>query len=104
MVEYMRERWFGISSDGLHDVTAAMLREGQYELALDRIDAMVQDGVPVQSWLYDMAIYMLGEVGEIDEAFRLISSRTNEPNISPDLWYHLLDAASSAYHVPSTIS
>ncbi|KAK5007589.1 hypothetical protein LTR28_005103, partial [Elasticomyces elasticus] len=89
-----------LTEDGHHDVAAGLFREGQFELALDRLGQMRKENVPVRPWLYDIAVYMLSEAGEIDEALRLMKLRQSlgESNISKNVWYFLLDAASSAFH------
>ncbi|KAK4999403.1 hypothetical protein LTR66_001552 [Elasticomyces elasticus] len=105
ILDHMRHRWFQLTEDGHHDVAAGLFREGQFELALDRLVQMRKEHVPVRPWLYDIAVYMLSEAGEIDEALRLMKLRQSlgESNISKNVWYFLLDAASSAFHYPATI-
>ncbi len=36
----MKERWLDLSPEGLQSVAAGLLRDGQYELALDRLESM----------------------------------------------------------------
>ncbi|KAJ9666942.1 hypothetical protein H2201_003076 [Coniosporium apollinis] len=100
ILDFMRQRWFTLSSAGHHDVMAGLLREHQYEMALDRLDQMLQEGRPTQAWLLDMAVYLLAEAEEIDEALRIMQQRNASGTaISASLWYHLLDKASSVFHV-----
>ncbi|KAJ9636825.1 hypothetical protein H2199_007819 [Coniosporium tulheliwenetii] len=99
ILDFMRQRWFTLSSAGHHDVMAGLLREHQYEMALDRLDQMLQEGRPTQAWLLDMAVYLLAEAEEIDEALRIMQQRNASGTaISASLWYHLLDKASSVFH------
>lgn len=97
----MRQRWFNITDDGRHDIAVGLLRESQLELALSYMDTMVSEGIPIKSWLYDMAIYTLCDVEEVDEALKIMQRRveSGEQNISKPVWYILLDAASSVQNV-----
>lgn len=97
----MRERWLALTPTGWHDVVAGMLREQQYEMALNKLEMMQQDDVPIQDWLWHMTIYMLINADELDEALRLMKERVamSDRPVSSVLWYYLLDGASKAYHV-----
>lgn len=97
----MHQRWFNLTVDGHHDVVAGLLREGQYEMALNRMENMTSDGVQIKSWLYDMAIYVLCQIEEVEEALKIIQRRveSGERNISKSVWYSLLDVASSTLNV-----
>lgn len=101
VLAYMRQRWFGLTADGFHDVAAGLFREGQFELAVDTLRDMRVEGIHIQPWLYDMAVYLLAQKGEIDEALNLMKERVaaGELNISKNVWYCLLDVASQKFHV-----
>ncbi|KAF4533858.1 Protein-tyrosine phosphatase receptor/non-receptor type [Lasiodiplodia theobromae] len=101
ITQYMRQRWFNITDDGRHDIAVGLLRESQLELALSYMDTMVSEGIPIKSWLYDMAIYTLCDVEEVDEALKIMQRRveSGEQNISKPVWYSLLDAASSVQNL-----
>ncbi|CAK4032649.1 Hypothetical predicted protein [Lecanosticta acicola] len=103
ILDYMQRRWYKLSSEGAHDVVAGMLRDGLFEQALHRLDEMTRTG-PVDSWLWDMAVYMLCDAGELEEAFRIMRMRfdTGELQISRNLWYYLLDKGSEARHHDAT--
>ncbi|KAI6822362.1 hypothetical protein KC365_g9801 [Hortaea werneckii] len=104
ILEFMRTRWFQLSEDGAHDVVAGLLRSGLFEQALERIEGMRQNSVPVHGWLLDMAVYMLCNIGEIDEAYQIMLVRhdSGEANLSRTLWHTLLDTGSSYRHHAST--
>ncbi|KAF2136097.1 uncharacterized protein K452DRAFT_148359 [Aplosporella prunicola CBS 121167] len=104
ILDYMRQRWFSLRADGHQDVIAGLLRERQYELALDRLDTMVREGIRIEKWLYDMTVYMLCDIEEVDEALRIIKHRTEsgEMHISRGVWHCLIDAASSCLHHEAT--
>lgn len=104
ILEYMSIKWYQVSEDGQHDVVTGLLREGQFELALARLDKMRQDGMRVQQWLYDIAVYVLCEANEIDEALKIMQLRfsSGELNMPRTLWHALLDSASNTFHHAAT--
>lgn len=97
----MRQRWFALTVEGWHNVIAGLIREKQFELAQDKLEHMQQQGMKIHGWLYDMFIYALCDVGELDDALKTIEYRVSrgEFDISASLWYHLLDIASRSFHV-----
>ncbi len=103
ILDYMSHRWMQLSEDGWHDVTAGLLREGLFEQAANRLDAMRRDGMHIHVWLLDMAVFMHCTEFEIGEAYRVMRQRVddNEPNISRSLWLYFLDKASEARHHPA---
>ena len=100
----MRSRWLTLSEVGHQDVAVGMLREGQLELAYQRLTQMRHEGVKVQPWLYDMAVYALLEAEELEEAMSMIKVRiqSGEYNLSKNVWHQLLEQASSAFHHAAT--
>ncbi|GAB7342355.1 hypothetical protein MBLNU457_g0576t2 [Dothideomycetes sp. NU457] len=104
ILHFMQQRWYNLSDAGRHDLTAALLKEGQFELALTELDRLRREGALVPAWLFDMAIYTLLEFEEIEEALHLLHSRVKdgETDISNSVWYHLLDTASHARHHAAT--
>ncbi|KAH9824630.1 pentatricopeptide repeat protein [Teratosphaeria destructans] len=104
VLEYMRNRWLELNEEGMHDVAAGLLREGLFEQAMNRIDGMQREGVQVQPWLLDMAVYMLCAAGEVEEAHRVMRQRFDrgEMTLSRIAWHTLLDTGSYYRHHPST--
>lgn len=104
ILEYMNLRWLQLSDDGAHDIVAGLLKEGQFEQALGRLDTMKRDGTRIHAWLLDMTVYTLCEANEITEAHRIMRQRVDagELNLSRSLWYFFLDRASEARHHPGT--
>lgn len=105
ILQYMRRQWLQLNTEGHHWVGAALFREGQLELALDHLESMRREGVPIQSWLYDMAIYSMLETNEFDDALTLIRDRVaaNDWTISRNLWSHMLDRASANFNHKATV-
>jgi len=100
LLAFMRDSWFELSLEGWHDVAAGLLRSLQFEMALERIDGMVEAGMKVRPWLLDMAIYILAEAEELDEVLRLLEMRAEmaEPIVTACMWNSVLDKAGTALH------
>lgn len=96
----MQTKWFNLTENGWHDVIAMMLRDHQFEIVVEKLDRMRSQGMRIQPWLYDLAMYKLADIGELDEVLRLLKQRTadGESNISAQLWCYLLDVGSRALH------
>tara|TARA_R110002060_G_scaffold36092_4_gene46973 strand:+ start:56 stop:703 length:648 start_codon:yes stop_codon:yes gene_type:complete len=101
IMQEMKERWLGLSPEGWHSLVVGLIRDRQYEVAMDKLDEMHSDEITVQPWLYDIFMFQLCEAGELDEAFNLLKYRFNNSRneILPTVWYYLMDAFSSAFHV-----
>ena len=105
-MQEMKERWFGLSPEGWHNLVTGLLRDRQFEVAMDKLEQMQSDEIRVQPWLYDIFMYQLCEAEELDEAFKLLRHRFEyeKMKISPSFWHYLLDTFSSAFHVRTIIS
>ncbi|KAH6868099.1 hypothetical protein BKA58DRAFT_188330 [Alternaria rosae] len=102
ILEYMKSRWFMPSDRARNFIVAGLLRERHFEHALELLEEMVRNKARVGSWLFDKAIWMLLEFGEVEEAFYVLSlkegvrsksSGTGTVQLSIALWGALLDAA-----------
>lgn len=114
ILEYMKFRWFPLSERAQNFVVAGMLRERHFEHALELLDDMVKKNVRVESWLFDKAMWMLLEFGEVDEAFYVLGLKeevqrskgnaTGSVQVSEGLWTALLDAAAKHQTVYHSVS
>lgn len=95
----MKERWYGLSPVGWHNLVIGLLRDRQYEMAMDKFEQMQADQIAIEPWLYDIFFFRLCELDELDEALRLLKSRYHKPPLSMHMHYHLLDSFASAFHV-----
>lgn len=111
ILEYMKSRWFMLSDRARNFVIAGMLRERHFEQALESLDDMVRNKARVEGWLFDKAIWMLLEFGEVEEAFYVLrlkesakskSNGTGAVELSNALWGALLDAAAHKQLVSGT--
>lgn len=84
---------------------AGLIRDREIELALDTMEQFRRDGIRIETWLYDMMIYTLCSAEEFDEAVNLMEHRISDGDlgISTTVWYHVLDAASRAFHHSATL-
>ncbi|KAF2762237.1 hypothetical protein EJ05DRAFT_497097 [Pseudovirgaria hyperparasitica] len=102
MLEHMDSKWYVLSEFGQHSVIASLIKDRQFELAMDRMEAMVDGGTPVEPWLHDMLYYIMAECtpNNITEALHILQLRENSSTypISANMWQHLLDSASSQSH------
>jgi hypothetical protein len=105
VLDYMAKRWYTLTVDGVHDVAAGYFREGRFEQALSQMGKMKRDGMPIDGWLWDMALFTLCDAGEIEEAYRTVRTRWDAPKetrIGRGIWWQLLDKASEARHYDGT--
>ncbi|KAF2821023.1 hypothetical protein CC86DRAFT_303192 [Ophiobolus disseminans] len=100
ILEYMKSRWFTLSDRGHNFVVAGMLRERHFEQALETLEDMVRKKVRIESWLFDKAMWILLEYGEVEEAFYILNLKdglqrpgTGSAKLNSALWGALLDAA-----------
>lgn len=100
-MQEMKERWLGLSPEGWHSLVVGLIRDRQYEIALDKLEEMHSDGIKVQPWLYDILMFQLCEAEELDQAFNILQYRfeNSRNEILPTVWYYLLDKFSRDFHV-----
>ncbi|KAI9745819.1 MAG: hypothetical protein M1818_000500 [Claussenomyces sp. TS43310] len=101
----MKDRWFTLTPDGWHNVVVGLLRDRQFEIALDKLEEMQAGGIRVQPWLYDIFIYILCEAQELAEALKILRSRveSGDTDISSNVWQYMLDACSNQFYYPGTL-
>lgn len=99
ILEEMKERWYTLSSIGRHNLVVGLLRDRQYEMAIDNFERMQQDQIPIMPWLYDILLFRLCALDELDEALRLLKSRYQQPRVGMHMYYHMLDSFASSFHV-----
>ncbi|KAI9657249.1 MAG: hypothetical protein M1831_004438 [Alyxoria varia] len=106
ILTYMDKHWFTLSDTTWHDLVAGHIKERQLEAALETLEDM-QDKhrVQVQEWLWDMLIYSLCDMGEVEEALWIMKKRVTvdgpEKPISRAVSYYLFDLGCSTLHYPT---
>jgi len=105
IIDEMRLRWISITLQGRFDIIAGLLREGQFELALDKYQGDEEVMKLAPKWLKDLLIYSLCDLGELDQSLRLLKDRISagEANVSPSIWYYQFDHACSRLHVSKVL-
>lgn len=104
ILEEMKQRWYGLSPTGWHNLVVGLLRDRQYEMAMDKFERMQADGIEIQPWLYDILFFRLCETDELDEAIKLLKARYDQPPLAMHMYYHLLDSFASAFHVSNIVT
>ncbi|KAJ5150163.1 Ribonucleoprotein LSM domain eukaryotic/archaea-type [Penicillium atrosanguineum] len=103
VLQKLRDRWLTLSPAGWHFVVVGLLRDHQFELALDQLALMERKEIPVENWLHSSLIYHLCDVEEFDEVYRLMRARVEQGHdMTTALWKHVLGTASTAGHYLAT--
>ncbi|KAI1134504.1 hypothetical protein F5Y05DRAFT_206992 [Hypoxylon sp. FL0543] len=95
----MKNRWYSPTVDDLVNIILGLLRDTQYELALEKLEELHKNPVIVPSWLYDIFLYTFGELGFHEETLSILKHRLRLANmvdepLSPNAWHFLLDVFS----------
>ncbi|KAI2784540.1 hypothetical protein F4815DRAFT_453431 [Daldinia loculata] len=95
----MKNRWYSPTADDLVNITVGLLRDNQYELALEKLEELHKDPLNIPLWLYDVFLYTFGDLGFHGETLSILKHRmkiatiVREP-LSLNLWQFLLDVFS----------
>jgi pentatricopeptide repeat protein len=99
----MKERWLEISPEGHQHIAIGLLREEQYELALEKLDEMRESGMQVEGWVFDIFIYVFGKMEFLDDALRIVRHRLDCGHDVPvNVWYFLLEVCSKGQNMSAT--
>ena len=103
----MQEQGIELTDEGKCHVALAMLRENQYEMALEYLDQLWREGLEVPSWVLDIYIYVLARQSFLDEALEVLHQRLakadgNMTSVPLGVWYFLLDECSRGLHYEGT--
>ena len=72
IIHEMDQKWLDISQSGRQDIVVGLMRERQYELAMEKLEFMEMEHMKVDEWIYDVLTYMLCEHEEFDYALRIM--------------------------------
>lgn len=99
VLQMLRNQWLALSPAGWHNVVTGLIRECQYEMALETLSRMKSQNIDVPEWLLQLLIYNLCDCEEFDCVLDLMQDHVKQGGqFSPTLWYHVLDTASNALH------
>lgn len=105
----MRAYWMKADDEGgpaTHSVLAAMLREGQTEMAYDELMRLLEAGKRVELWLYDVFVVVLARDGHLDEMLDVLARRRAAKGSDPAMFSlacHALDVCSAASHMDGVV-
>ncbi|CAN8102854.1 unnamed protein product [Discula destructiva] len=103
IIREMKERWIDIMPKGHRYIAIGLLRDEQYELALEKLEEMVQQGIEVDPWVFDIFIYVFGKLEFLDDALRIARHRVDCGfDVTVNIWYFLLDVCSKGQHHEAT--
>ncbi|OLN97362.1 hypothetical protein CCHL11_01057 [Colletotrichum chlorophyti] len=99
----MKQSWTEIDNEGESHIALGLLRDGQFELALDALETLI-DKQTVKPWVYDIFISVFAQRGFVDEAVKLAHSKVHasDRDTHSALWFMLLDTCSGFYHYEGT--
>ncbi|KAK0620368.1 hypothetical protein B0T14DRAFT_230672 [Immersiella caudata] len=103
----MKNKNMALTAEGKTSVALGLLRDEQYEMALDYLNEMARDAVDTPAWVFDIFIFVLGKKGFNEEALKLMLQRPERPLEgaalpTATLWYFLMDECSAAYNYRGT--
>ncbi|KPA43444.1 hypothetical protein FLAG1_03623 [Fusarium langsethiae] len=106
VVKLLDDYWFELTQSARQNIALAMLREGQHELAMDKLDELLDGPNQVDLWVYDIFILELGRVGFEDEMLRLLKRRKHARGTDApfrNIQLMALDMFSQAFHYEGTL-
>lgn len=99
----MKSRWVEVLDKGHRYIAIGLLRDEQYELALEQLESMLKSGKHVEDWVLDIFIYVFGKLGFLDDALRIARHRADRGSEVPiSIWYFLLDLCSKSQNYEAT--
>ncbi|KAI1173882.1 hypothetical protein F4777DRAFT_580533 [Nemania sp. FL0916] len=96
----MKNRWYGLTPSGEVSIILGLLRDSQYELALCKLEALGRIPVNVPPWLFDVFLYIFGDLGFHEETLAILKHRERlvdvlkRAPVSLNVWHFLLDVFS----------
>ncbi|KAF9765411.1 hypothetical protein IL306_002304 [Fusarium sp. DS 682] len=75
IIQLMEQHWFEFTMPVKQNIAVAMLREGQFELAMDKFAQLLEDPGHVDLWVYDIFILEFGREGFFDEMLYILKKR-----------------------------
>ncbi|KAI0460185.1 hypothetical protein F5B21DRAFT_135439 [Xylaria acuta] len=101
----MKNRWYSLSPSAEISIIIGLLRDGQYELALSKLEELNKIPIHVPPWLLDVFLYTFGELGFHEETLAILKHRQRIADVmrraplSHNAWQFLLDVFSrDAFH------
>ncbi|ETS83257.1 hypothetical protein PFICI_05133 [Pestalotiopsis fici W106-1] len=95
-IDKMEAIWKPPTINGRVAITVGLIRDGQYEMALESLEYLYKNGAPIPHWLYDIFIYTFGALGAHEETLMILQQKERCIDAPPthNLWHYLLDVFS----------
>ncbi|TGJ85093.1 hypothetical protein E0Z10_g3706 [Xylaria hypoxylon] len=96
----MKNRWYNLTPTAEVSIIIGLLRDGQYELALFKLEELNKIPINVPPWLFDLFLYTFGELGFHEETLVILRHRQRVVDVvkraplSLNTWQFLLDVFS----------
>ncbi|KAI0514868.1 hypothetical protein F5B22DRAFT_610059 [Xylaria bambusicola] len=96
----MKNRWYNVTPAAAVSIIVGLLREGQYELALFKLEELNKRPINVPPWLLDLFLYTFGELSFHEETLAILKYRQRVVDVvkraplSLNAWHFLLDVFS----------
>ncbi|PSR81886.1 hypothetical protein BD289DRAFT_484171 [Coniella lustricola] len=107
IIREMKDRWIRLQPEGHRYVVLGLLRDEQYELALQKLDRMIKQGIAVDKWLLHICVYVFGKLGFTDDALRIcrysFSHHAVMEEEHSEIWTFLLDVCSKHQNHQATV-
>ncbi|KAF5615810.1 hypothetical protein F52700_13246 [Fusarium sp. NRRL 52700] len=105
VVQRMEQHWFEFTMPAKQSIAVAMLREGQFELALSKFEQLLKEPGHVDLWVYDIFILEFGREGFFDEMLHILKKRKSargSDNAFRSIQLMALDMFSQGFHHEGT--
>ncbi|KAI1828503.1 hypothetical protein F4861DRAFT_487942 [Xylaria intraflava] len=102
----MKNRWFGLTPSSNISIIIGLLRDGQYEHALLKLEELNKIPINVPPWLLDLFLYTFGELGFHEETLSILKHRQEivdtmkRDALSLNAWQFLLEVFSRDLFLP----
>ncbi|RGP79675.1 hypothetical protein FLONG3_2229 [Fusarium longipes] len=106
VMKLMDDYWFEFTQPAKQNIALAMLREGQHELAMEKLTELLDGSGHVDLWVYDIFILELGRGGFFDEMLHLLKKRKHARGTDApfrNIQLMALDMFSQSFHHSGTI-
>ncbi|CAJ0549147.1 Ff.00g027600.m01.CDS01 [Fusarium sp. VM40] len=106
VMEIMDKHWFEYTMSAKQNIAVAMLREGQHELAMDKIAQLMNEAEHIDLWVYDVFILEYGRLGFFDEMLYLFKQRKHAKGTDSsfrNIQLMALDMFSQGFHHAGTL-
>ncbi|KAI1435254.1 hypothetical protein GGR50DRAFT_694272 [Xylaria sp. CBS 124048] len=96
----MKNRWYDLTPNSNINIIIGLLRDGQYELALSKLEELNRNPISVPPWLLEVFLYTFGELGFHEEALAILKKRLEIADslkrgpLSLNAWQFLLEVFS----------